>query len=137
MDENFVKNLISVQFKIKNACEGFQEQKNKPVILSNKLRLLLILSQTDRISPTTIVPMLSVAKSNLNLLCTKMIGEKLIDKVVDDYDRRIIYYKITTKGERELNTEIALIVQNLNKYFKTDVDKSIIEMIKKINDKLD
>lgn len=104
--------LVKVRMLLENLCDGFDSScSNKKSLLTTKIKMLHLLEEADKISPSFIINKLGIAKSNLAILANRMINEGLIEKSVDETDKRVIYYKITKKGNERLKKEL----ENINK----------------------
>ena len=113
-------------------CEGFDEV-NKNAVMTAKFKVLLILSQEEKVAPTVLKQSVWLAKSNVALLCNKLRDEGLIEKYKDSFDNRAIYYSITDAGLAELNKNLA----QMNKNFKNELEyKNNLDEVSKISKKL-
>ena len=100
-------NLVKVRMLLENICDGFDTAcSNKKSLLTTKIKVLFLLNEQEKISPSIIINKVGVAKSNLAILANGMIAEGLIEKLADTFDKRVIYYKITKKGKELLDKEL-------------------------------
>ena len=103
MENKNIKNIVNLTNRLTSLCEGF-DITNKSAIISSKIKVLLTINQHKKISPTMLKNKVCLAKSNLANLCKTLISEGLILKTKDDFDSRIIFYELTSKGENYLNS---------------------------------
>lgn len=101
-----IKDIVSLASRLQILCEGFDEL-NKNTVLTSKLKVLLELSKSEKVTPNKLSEKLGMAKSNLTILCNSLVKDKLVDKIKDEFDGRAIYFTMTKKGE-ELLEEILL-----------------------------
>ncbi|MGD9901653.1 MAG: hypothetical protein AB7S44_03865 [Spirochaetales bacterium] len=103
-------NLVTVRMLLENICDGFDVACNsKKNLLTSKVKMLHLLNQSGKLSPSLIICKLGVAKSNLAILASGMIRENLITKLEDEFDKRVIYYQITPKGKELLDVSLKTI----------------------------
>ena len=95
------KNIISLITRLQSLCEGFDET-NKSAVITSKVKILIELSKAESVAPNILKHRVGLAKSNITLLCGKMIEEGLILKAKDSFDTREIFYSITEKGNKYL-----------------------------------
>ena len=113
MVENYdkIKDVLALTMRLENLCEGFDET-NKTATLTSKIKILLVLSKASRVTPSNLKQKIGLAKSNLAILCNKLIDEKLITKTRDTFDTREITYSITEDGKKVLNLYLAKAQKN-------------------------
>jgi len=112
MDLEFIKNIVSLITRLENLCEGF-DISNKSVLLTSKIKILSEIDKAKSISPSILKTKVGLAKSNLALICSKMLDENLIEVKKDDFDARVKFYSLTENGKTYLNT----VLQTLNDNF--------------------
>ena len=61
-----------------------------------------------------------MVKSNLALLCNKMVKDGVIVKVKNSDDKRVISYYITEKGEKELAVTVKKIEEKFKGIFSSE-----------------
>ena len=132
-NENFdIKTIAMLVNRLGLLCEGFDEV-NKNAVMTAKFKVLLVLSQEEKVAPAVLKQAVGLAKSNVALLCNKLLDEGLIEKYKDSFDNRAIYYSITNLGLAELNKNLA----QMNKNFKNELEyKNNLDEISKISKKL-
>lgn len=101
-NQDFAKNIVSLIARLQNLCEGFDDT-NKSAVITAKVKILLELSKADSVTPTVLKRSVGLAKSNVALICRKLIEEGLVSKSKDSFDTREIFYSITDKGEKCLD----------------------------------
>ena len=97
-----IKSIVMLSSKLQNLFEGFDET-NKSAMMTSKVKILLEVSQTEKISPSALKNKVGLAKSNIAILCNKLQNDGLIDKHRDGFDTREIYYSITEDGKKFLS----------------------------------
>ena len=103
MDLGFFKNCLDLKVKLDKFVESFSKDKTSKICsFSAKIKILLMIKQ-GKTTPKELIENLAIAKSNITIICDGMIGEKLISKAKSETNKKNIYYKITQKGENELN----------------------------------
>ena len=105
------KNIISLITRLQSLCEGFDET-NKSAVITSKVKILIELSKAESVAPNILKHRVGLAKSNITLLCGKMIEEGLILKSKDSFDTREIFYSITDKGKKCLDEFLAKAQRN-------------------------
>jgi|AntRauTorcE11897_2_1112592.scaffolds.fasta_scaffold00095_50 DNA-binding MarR family transcriptional regulator len=130
--KNLAFNLVTARMLLENLCDGFDTScSSKKSLLTTKIKMLHLLNLEGRLSPSLIICKLGVAKSNLAILASTMIKEGLIEKVEDTFDKRVIYYNITQKGQELLNNSLQVINEQV-------CDCALAsDKCKKLNKKLD
>ena len=111
--------VLSLNLITRKLCKNC----NNGVIISQKMRLLYLV-RNDVLSPRELVVELSIAKPNLTILARNMINEGLIEKMRVERDMRSVHYKITEKGEQELDRLIAELDESLVKQLQLN-DKEV------------
>ena len=103
-------NLVTTRMMLDNLCDGFDAScSNKKNLLTTKIKLLHVLNLEGKLSPSLIISKLGIAKSNLAILASGMIGEGLIEKIEDSFDKRVIYYAISESGNTLLKDSLKTI----------------------------
>lgn len=108
--ESMGKKLIELRIATRSAC-NFEHGRGSGVTLRTKI--LYLLDQGAR-SPIELIEKLCMVKSNLAILCNKMVEDGVIAKSKHAEDKRIISYNITDKGREELNRTL----ETLDEKFK-------------------
>ena len=89
-----------------------------------KLKVLHLIDKSEKTSPTFLIEKLGMARSNLAIMCNKLIKENLIEKHKESNNKKEIYYTLTIQGKNYLNetyekTEVNLLkLRNKNKIIK-------------------
>lgn len=102
--------ILSLNLTTRKLCKNC----DNGIVISQKMRLLYLL-RNDVLSPRELVAELCIAKPNLTILARTMIAEGLIEKMRVERDMRSVHYKITQKGEEELNRLMANLDESLVK----------------------
>ena len=110
-NQEFAKNVVSLVARLQNLCEGFDDT-NKSAVITSKVKVLLELSKAENVTPTVIKRSVGLAKSNVALICGKLIEEGLVSKSKDSFDTREIFYSITDAGRKYLDEFLAKAKKN-------------------------
>ena len=132
-------NLVTVRMMLENICDGFDSTcNNKKALLTSKVKMLHLLNQTGKLSPSIIICKLGIAKSNLAILANGMLKDGLIEKLEDTFDKRVIYYNIAESGKELLQNSLKVIdAQVCNRSMNAGkcklLNKKLEEIIRIIN----
>ncbi len=130
------KQLISLRILLHKLCDGFDTKDfNKKSVLTMKYKLLFLLNEEEECSPSVIINKLCIAKSNLALLCKGLLEEGLITSRKNDEDKRNITYKITTRGQKELNDFVLKMAEENPALSRSEKEVKLIE--RKLDDVID
>lgn len=133
-----VLKMLKLNAKLNNLLEGFDDfLYTKKINLTIKDKILIFLYEKP-LSPFELIKMLSVAKTNLALVCQSLIKEDLIKKQKDEIDKRNIFYLITEKGKlkaEELLKEVSKIINNEIEYKNknAEINAKISELLSLIS----
>lgn len=133
-----VLKMLKLNAKLNNLLEGFDDfLYTKKINLTIKDKILIFLYEKP-LSPFELIKMLSVAKTNLALVCQSLIKEDLIKKQKDEIDKRNIFYLITEKGKLkagELLKEVSKIINNEIEYKNknAEINAKISELLSLIS----
>ncbi len=133
-----VLKMLKLNAKLNNLLEGFDDfLYTKKINLTIKDKILIFLYEKP-LSPFELIKMLSVAKTNLALVCQSLIKEDLIKKQKDEIDKRNIVYLITEKGKlkaEELLKEVSKIINNEIEYKNknAEINAKISELLSLIS----
>lgn len=128
-----INNIINLTCRLIGLCEGF-DQTSKSALISAKFRVLFVINQEKKISPSLLKEKVSLAKSNLALLCKKLIEEKLIISSKDNFDTRVIFYSLTEEGERVLQDMLSKMKFNfVNEIAYKNNFNEIMSLVAKLN----
>lgn len=127
-DIRLQQQLLDLRIKLEELCDGFDKANNsKKCSLTLRTRFLFLLSQEESLSPNYFIKRLGIAKSNLTLLCRGLLKEGVIEKTKNEQDKRGIYYKITEKGQDEVNEYLYEMKEKNPAYYRTAREKKTIE----------
>lgn len=134
MDLELIKNIVTLITRLENLCEGF-DVSSKSVLLTSKIKILSEIDKATTISPSLLKTKVGLAKSNLAIVCAKMIEEGLILVAKDTLDARIKLYSLTEKGKKFLYDILNILNDNFVRElaYKNNF-KQINEEIRKINE---
>ncbi len=116
--EIFAKNIIDAN---KNT-EG----------LTQKTKVLFLVDEYKKVSPSFLKTKLGIAKSNLAVICKQLILEKKMVSNQDLKDKRILYYNLTESGKNFLENQLLFIQKNVIACCK-DSKEELILHINEIN----
>lgn len=101
--------------------------------LDIKLKVLHLIGRNEKTSPALIIEKLGMARSNLAIMCNRLIKEKLIEKHKESNNRKEIYYTLTSSGENFLSEAYTKTEENISKLRnKTKFNKLVKELAKLI-----
>ena len=93
MDKNdFAKNMLMLNILSQSACESQEKELSKKNFLSTDTKIMFLIDSYERISPSFLTQRLKIAKSNIALMCKKLIENGFITQTPDLKDKRIVYY---------------------------------------------
>ena len=95
---------------------------------------MLLIQEFGKVSPSTLVDELKIAKSNIALFCKQLLIEQFIVSKQDEFDHRIIYYCLTKKGEKYVCSFLNLLNNHICQTFEENKLKTIDKNIKVISD---
>ncbi len=138
MDKNdFAKNMLMLNILSQSACEASEEGLFKKNFLSTDTKILFLIDSYDRISPSFLTQKLKIAKSNIALMCKKLVGAGLVSQNSDLKDKRIIYYSLTSLGKDSLNEKLSEIQNSLETACMKDNIDNISGCIQDLNKMLE
>ena len=129
MDEEFklAREFILLSMNLQNFCENTNDKNLNKNLFSIKFKILMFIQEYGKVSPSILVNNLNIAKSNIAIFCKQLLNEKYIYCEKDEFDHRIIYYCLTSKGENYITNFESLLEGHINLNFE---DKQKIELIK-------
>ena len=133
-DFTSAKNLLKLAIDLQNFCESSDNKELNKNILSIKFKILLLIQEYGKVSPSTLVEQLKIAKSNIALFCKQLLIEQYIVSKQDEFDHRIIYYCLTKKGDKYVCSFLNLLNNHICQTFEENKLKAIDKNIKNIND---
>lgn len=110
-EKSGIKTVINLVCRLTDLCEGFDES-NKNCIISTKFKILFTIDKYTSVTPTILKEEVSIAKSNLAILCKKFEQDGEIIKIKDAVDGRCVRYKLTAKGKKYLQNCLELMEKN-------------------------
>ena len=117
-----VLSILKLNSTLNNLLEGFDDfLYAKKINLTIKDKILILLNEKP-LSPFELIKMLSIAKTNLALICQDLIKDGLIKKEKDLIDKRNIIYSLTDTGkEKAIKIAISINKQiNMKIEFKNN-----------------
>lgn len=129
--------FLKLSSKISSRIEGFDAVfLNKKINLTIRDKFLVFLLDGDK-SPSELIELLGVAKTNLALISSELLINKLIKKQKDNLDKRLINYSLTEAGKQKAENVKDIINSNVNSSleFKNKNDE-INQLVQKLLDLL-
>ena len=129
-----VLKMLKLNALLENLLEGFDDfLYTRKINLTIKDKILIFLYEKPQ-SPYNLIKLLSIAKTNLALICKALIKDNLIQKQRDEVDRRNIVYNITEKGKEKaekLISEIEKATSNKMEYKNNfeEINKNMEELL--------
>lgn len=133
-DFTSAKNLLKLAIDLQNFCESSDNKDLNKNIFSIKFKILLLIQEYGKVSPSTLVEQLKIAKSNIALFCKQLLIEQYIVSKQDEFDHRIIYYCLTKKGDKYVCSFLNLLNKHICQTFEENKLKAIDKNIKNIYD---
>lgn len=133
-DFTSARNLLKLAIDLQNFCESSDNKELNKNILSIKFKILLLIQEYGKVSPSTLVEQLKIAKSNIALFCKQLLIEQYIVSKQDEFDHRIIYYCLTKKGDKYVCSFLNLLNNHICQTFEENKLKAIDKNVKNIND---
>lgn len=130
----FSRNIVELKLISDRIAEGKGESAG---IFSNTYQILYILDRKETVTPKELIAELNIAKSNLAILAKKMIKDGQIESHKDKYNKREIYYNITSVGREMLQEKL----DNIDTVCEGDTKKvtnliiRVLEELKKLENK--
>lgn len=104
------KQLVNLRVLLEHVSEGnCEDATTKGLQLSMRLKTLFTISNNENCAPALLIERLNIAKSNLAIICKGLIKEDLILAEKTKEDKRNIFYNITPKGQKELDSYFAYL----------------------------
>lgn len=126
-DTELARLMLKLEILSQNACEDFSS--NKKFLLSQKDKVLFVISEYAQVSPTVLINRLHIVKSNLALICKQLLTEGYITSTADKSDRRVIYYTVTDQGKKYLDSKLSYIQNNT---IACTQDPEFLDSLKKV-----
>ena len=138
MDKNdFAKNMLMLNILSQSACESCEKNISKKNFLSTDTKILFLIDSYERISPSFLTQRLKIAKSNIALMCKKLIADGYIIQNQDLKDKRIAYYSLSNLGKDYLNEKLSEIQNTLEAVCIKDNIDNINSCIQDVNEMLE
>ena len=138
MDKNdFAKNMLMLNILSQSACESQEKELSKKNFLSTDTKVMFMIDSYDRVSPSFLTQRLKIAKSNIALMCKKLIEIGYVIQTPDLKDKRIVYYSLTNLGKYYLNEKLSEIQNNLEAVCIKDNIDNINSYIQDLNEILE
>ncbi len=119
--KSFVKLTQNIQIFFKNFDPKLERD-----VFSLKFRILLCILENKQISPTRLVEILGIAKSNVAKFCKELEDENKIFWQSDEFDRRGKYYSLTKSGEKYVYSCLTSLGKALANLGEKDLEKMIV-----------
>ena len=127
------QNLYGLALNLQNFCENSEDKQFSKEIFSVKFKILYLVFSYNQVSPSSLVSLLNMAKSNVALFCKQLVEDgKLITKQ-DQFDHRVIYYCLTKKGQRYVLEYLEKLQKLMQKAFSQTGLKNVSRSAKTIS----
>lgn len=110
MSELISEDLLSIVINLEYLLEGQSKEK-----FDIKHKVLHLISKKEKTTPTELIDMLNMARSNLAIICNSLVKADLITKNKEPLNKKEIYYTVTEKGKEELKDKFEKVEENLKK----------------------
>lgn len=128
MNEYISQNLLSTIINLEYLLESQSNEK-----FDIKHKVLHIISLNEKTTPTKLIELLNMARSNLAIICNSLVKNELITKNKEPLNKKEIYYTITEKGKLELSQKFEKTEKNLkNLRNKNKITKLTTDLLKLI-----
>lgn len=126
------KNIYSLILSLNKICENTQDEVFNKQIFSVKFKILFLIYSYGQVSPSVLVEDLNMAKSNVALFCKQLLAEQLILGTPDKFDHRIVYYSLTKKGQKQVESNLSCLQVHFENCFSQMGLKNISKNSKNI-----
>lgn len=80
-----------------------------------KFKVLHLIDKQEKTTPNFLIEKLGMARSNLAIMCNKLVKSGLISKNKEPLNKKEIYYTLTDEGKSLLNENYEKAEQNISK----------------------
>ena len=136
-DNNFSQDLLSLAINLQNICQSSNNKQLNKEIFSIKFKILLLIKNYGKVSPKVLCKKLNMAKSNVALFSKQLLNEDLIISTTDDIDHRVIYYCLTSQGEKYVSNFLNLLDKHICQTLDNNKLNDIMQNITNLNRQLD
>lgn len=127
------KGLYALMLNLKKLCEDTGNDNFNKEIFSVKFKILFLIYKYGQVSPSVLVEDLNMAKSNVALFCKQLLADQTIIGSPDRFDHRIVYYSLTKKGQKQVESNLNYLQEHLESCFTQVGLKNISKNAKNIN----
>lgn len=122
------QDLLNIVINLEYLIEGQSGEK-----FDIKHKVLHLISKKEKTTPTELIEVLNMARSNLAIICNNLVKQGFITKIKEPLNKKEIYYSITPQGTEELEKKFEKVEENLKKLRnKTKITKLSKELEKLI-----
>lgn len=132
-DNNISQELLSLAINLQNFCQASNNRELNKEIFSIKFKILFLIKKFGKISPKVLSKKLNMAKSNVALFSKQLLNENLIISTADEIDRRVIYYCLTSQGEKYVGSFLNLLDKHICQNFEDNKLNNILQNINILN----
>jgi len=120
---NLSEYVVKLRIATRSAtmCENVSGKNKNTLSLKTKVLFLL---KDKTLSPSDVMTLLHLSKTNLAILMNTMVEENLVIKTKNSSDKREITYKITEDGRQYLEQRLN-IIESYAKSIGEDYDKAV------------
>lgn len=135
--KNISQELVSLALNIQSICQNSKNKELSKEIFSIKFKILFLIKKYEKISPKMLTKKLNMAKSNVALFSKQLLNENLILSITDDIDRRVIYYCLTSQGEKYVGKFLNLLNQHICHNIENNKLNNVLQNANILNELLD
>lgn len=133
---SIAEDVLLLAMSLQSFCEKTQSKEFNKQAFSIKFKILLLIKRYGNISPSTLAYNLNMAKSNIAIFCKELLLNEFIVCKHDEFDKRILYYCLTPKGEEYVKSLVDLLDKHICLNYDEKQQKSMLKNIKSINNNL-
>lgn len=136
-ENNISQDLLSLAINLQNICQSSNSKQLNKEVFSIKFKILFLIKNYGKVSPKVLCKKLNMAKSNIALFSKQLLNENLILSMADDVDHRVIYYCLTSQGEKYVCNFLNLLDKHISQTFENNKLNDIMRNIINLNRQLD
>lgn len=93
--------FVKLWTKLSKDYKNHMDHELAPSLTEAQLAVLEVAGQHEQMKPSDLLPFLATTPAAITTLLDRMEKNELIERVRDSADRRIVWIKLTPKGEQE------------------------------------
>ena len=126
--DDIIEDMYSTTKILKSILLNIAEKNKVSHASHSNYHLLEVLVKKGTISMSELGDDLCISKPNLTVVIDNLIADKMVKRMNDSTDRRIIRIQITDKGEKFLNSTKTIVKKEFKKLL-SNLDKEEIEKL--------